>query len=249
MFPCLCSFIIYRKHILHKSEPVYHAHVLNATYLSHNATLFAKGCYFEEWCSLCKVILQVMFPCLFSFIIYRKHILHKSVPIYHAHVLNATYLSHNATLFAKGCYFEEWCSLCKVILQVMFPCLFSFIIYRKHILHKSVPVYHAHVLNATYLSHNATLFAKGCYFEEWCSLCKVILQVMFPCLFSFIIYRKHILHKSVPVYHAHVLNATYLSHNATLFAKGCYFEEWCSLSEAVLQVQFANLCFLHLHSV
>ena len=30
--------------------------------------------YMEEWCSLCKVILQLMFACLFSFMIYREHI-------------------------------------------------------------------------------------------------------------------------------------------------------------------------------
>ena len=30
--------------------------------------------YMEEWCSLCKVILQVIFACLFTIIIHREHI-------------------------------------------------------------------------------------------------------------------------------------------------------------------------------
>ena len=46
----------------------------NATYLSNNATLFAKVCYIEEWRSLCKFILQVQFANSFSFIVYREHI-------------------------------------------------------------------------------------------------------------------------------------------------------------------------------
>ena len=44
-----------------------------------------------------------------------------------------------------------------------------------------------HMLNATYLWNNATLFAKGCYIEERYSLCKIILQVQFANLFSFIV--------------------------------------------------------------
>ena len=30
--------------------------------------------YMQEWCSLCKVILQLIFACLFTMIIYREHI-------------------------------------------------------------------------------------------------------------------------------------------------------------------------------
>ena len=30
--------------------------------------------YIEEWCSLCKVILHVLFANLFSFVVYREHI-------------------------------------------------------------------------------------------------------------------------------------------------------------------------------
>jgi hypothetical protein len=45
----------------------------NVTHFSKNATMFAKR-YMEEWCSLCQVILQVMFACSFSLFLGNKHI-------------------------------------------------------------------------------------------------------------------------------------------------------------------------------
>ena len=72
------------------------------------------------------------------------------------------------------------------------------------------------------------LYAKSFY--KWS------LHVWLPLLFI-----ENILHKLVPVLNAHFLNATYFSNNATLFAKGFHIEEWYSLGNIILQVQFANL--------
>ena len=52
---------IHRRVMLHMSERMQHR-------------LQKVVAYMEEWCSLCKVILQVIFAWLFTMIIYREHI-------------------------------------------------------------------------------------------------------------------------------------------------------------------------------